>query len=159
MSCDWKNACRVCKAWLSHRRRERAIRVAPPKLLFPIEFVKNNPEYSYHGFQKSSGPGKARWKFLPKTSDGHVELACLPGLAGPRHGPGPMECVTHGSLQELRTRPPSAAQSACPPAVYLDLADLHCHDICKNLYFFVAFPCSVVTIRSEWEKERRPRVA
>src|SRR5208337_2250958 len=49
-------------------------------LLFPIEFVKNNPEYSYHGFQKSSGPGKARWKFLPKTSDGHVELAFLPGF-------------------------------------------------------------------------------
>ena len=46
-----------------------------------------------------------------------------------------------------------------PPTVYLDLGDLDCHDTCKNLYFFVAFPCSVLTIRSEWEKERRPRVA
>src|SRR5271157_5071277 len=136
-------------------RRERAISRTTKTIVFPIEFVKNNPEYSYHGFQKSSGPGKARWKFLPKTSDGHVELAFLPGLAGPWHGPGPIKCVTHGSLQELRTRPPRAARSACPPAVYLDLADLHCHDTCKNLYFFVAFPCSVLTIRSQREKDVR----
>ncbi len=30
-------------------------------------------------FKKSSGPGKARWKFLPEASGGHVELAFLPG--------------------------------------------------------------------------------
>ncbi|MGC1718846.1 MAG: hypothetical protein WA746_07665, partial [Isosphaeraceae bacterium] len=44
---------------------------------FSYRGVQDNPEYSYHGFQKSSGPGKARWKFLPKTSDGHLNwLSC-----------------------------------------------------------------------------------
>ncbi len=50
---------------------------------------------------------------------------------------------------------PRAARSACPPAVYLDLADRHCHDTCKNLYFFVAFPCSVLTMRSQRDKDVR----
>src|SRR5271165_2912506 len=50
---------------------------------------------------------QARWRSLLKTSDSHVELASLPGLAGPRHGPGPIKCITHGSLQELRTCPPT----------------------------------------------------
>src|SRR5271166_2539969 len=81
---------------------------------FSYRVVKNNPGYSYHGSQKSSGPGKARWKFLPKTSDGHVELAFLAGLAGPRHGPGPTECVTHGSLQELRTCFPMSGDTCIP---------------------------------------------
>jgi len=67
-------------------------------------------------------------------------------VVGPGHWPGPMECITHGLLQELQTCPPFAAVPACLPTVYLDLDDRDCHDTCKNLYFFVAFPCSVLTI-------------
>jgi len=66
MSCDWKNAGRIRKAWLSHLVEKEQIRSHYQTITFHIEFVKKNPEYSYHGLQKSSGPGKARWKFLPK---------------------------------------------------------------------------------------------
>src|SRR5271157_2542767 len=130
-------------------RRERAISRTTKTIVFPIEFVKNNPEYSYHGFQKSSGPGKARWKFLPKTCDGHVECLFLQS--------GRTRALTwaHGLLQELQTCPPFAAVPACLPTVYLDLDDRDCHDTCKNLYFFVAFPCSVLRIRSQREKDVR----
>src|SRR5271157_6609504 len=41
------------------------------------------------------------------------------------------------------------------PTVYLDLDDRDCHDTYKNLYFFVAFSCSVFTMRSQREKDVR----
>src|SRR5271157_332446 len=138
-------------------RRERAIRVALPKTItFPIEFVKNNPEYSYHDFLNL----QARQDKMGIPTQGKrrpCRIAFPPGLAGPRHGAGPMECVTHGSLQEFRTCPSMSGKAipACPPADHLDLHDRHCHDTCKNLYFFVAFPCSGLTIRSHWEKFAR----
>src|SRR5271157_4989668 len=50
-------------------RRERAIRVALPKTItFPIEFVKNNPEYSYHDFLNLQAPARQDGNSYPRQA-------------------------------------------------------------------------------------------
>ena len=163
MSWTGRIAGRIRKAWLSHPVEKGKLGSHYDNLLpFPIEFVKKNPEYSYHSFHKNrpfTSPRQGQDQEIPtsRRSDGHVELAFLPGLAGPRHGPESHQMLTHGSLQELRTCPHHGGVICMPVRAVLipDLADRHCHDTCKNLYFFVAFPCSVLTMRSQREKDVR----